>query len=104
MKQAAKATERIHQEINPDTVADLVDNVQEQMADTQEISDALGQPMGDMLELDEDEMDAELAGLMGEDEATAAKTATTAKATTTTTKVETKTATTAKATTTTTKV
>ncbi|KAM9436512.1 charged multivesicular body protein 4b-like [Clarias gariepinus] len=62
MSMAAKAFERVHGEIDMDNIDSLMDNITGQLQIAQEISEAISQPFGD--EFDEDELLAEMEGMV----------------------------------------
>jgi len=65
MKQGASALKNIHGSVNIERVEDTVDEIQEQMDLANEISNVIGQPMGNTI--DDDELLAELEELEQEE-------------------------------------
>ncbi|CDK24201.1 unnamed protein product [Kuraishia capsulata CBS 1993] len=65
MKQGAKAMKQIHGDFNVDKVDATMDEIREQVELSEEISDAISRPLG--AEVDEDELDEELAALQQEE-------------------------------------
>ena len=76
MKEGAKTLKQQYKEINIDEIEDVQDDLADLMADAEEVQDVLGRSYDIGEDVDEDELDAELAGLddelealeMGEDE------------------------------------
>lgn len=66
MKQGASAMKHIHKGLDLDKVDDTMDEIREQVELNQEISEAISKPLIMQDELDEDELDQELAMLASE--------------------------------------
>eukprot|EP00735_Rhodelphis_limneticus_P008270 TRINITY_DN2114_c0_g1::TRINITY_DN2114_c0_g1_i1::g.12780::m.12780 TRINITY_DN2114_c0_g1::TRINITY_DN2114_c0_g1_i1::g.12780 ORF type:complete len:260 (+),score=62.55,sp/Q5XGW6/CHM4B_XENLA/41.05/3e-34,Snf7/PF03357.16/5.1e-45,Snf7/PF03357.16/7.7e+03,MutS_III/PF05192.13/0.37 TRINITY_DN2114_c0_g1_i1:99-782(+) len=64
--EGARAMQRVNKDLSIDKVDEIMEDVREQMDVAQEISNALAEPMGFGQDLDEDELEAELAELEGE--------------------------------------
>ena len=67
LKSSAGAMKQLHKETNIDEVDRVMDDINEQSEKMRQVQEALGQPVGYSADLDEDELDAELAELEAED-------------------------------------
>ena len=67
LKSGAGAMKQIQKETNIDEVDKVMDDINEQGEKMRQVQEALGQPVGYSADLDEDELDAELAELEAED-------------------------------------
>lgn len=67
LKQGAGAMKQLHKDTNIDEVDKVMDDINEQSEKARQVQEALGQPVGYSADLDEDELDAELAELEAED-------------------------------------
>ena len=63
MKETAKTMKTQFEELNIDEVDDLYDDMEDLMDDASEINEIMGRNMGNMDEIDDDELEAELDGL-----------------------------------------
>ena len=66
MGEAAKALKKAHLDMDVDEVHDVMDDIAEQQEVANEISNAISNPVGFGNDIDEDELEAELAELEGE--------------------------------------
>ena len=62
MKQGANQLKSMHKQMDPNQIDNTIDDIREQMDAADEISQMLGQPLNSNM-MDDDELDAELAGL-----------------------------------------
>lgn len=67
LRSGATAMAHIQKETNIDQVDKVMDDINEQGEKMRAVQEALGQPVGYAADLDEDELDAELAALEAED-------------------------------------
>ena len=67
LKSGAGAMKQLHRDTNIDDVDKVMDDINEQSEKMRQVQEALGQPVGYSADLDEDELDAELAELEAED-------------------------------------
>ena len=67
LKSGAGAMKQLHRDTNIDDVDKVMDDINEQSEKMRQVQEALGQPVGYAADLDEDELDAELAELEAED-------------------------------------
>lgn len=67
LKSGAGAMKQLHRDTNIDEVDKVMDDINEQSEKMRQVQEALGQPVGYAADLDEDELDAELAELEAED-------------------------------------
>merc|ERR1719337_206742 len=67
LKSGAGAMKQLHRDTNIDEVDKVMDDINEQSEKMRQVQEALGQPVGYSADLDEDELDAELAELEAED-------------------------------------
>jgi charged multivesicular body protein 4 len=67
LRSGAGAMKQLHRETNIDEVDRVMDDINEQSEKMRQVQEALGQPVGYSADLDEDELDAELAELEAED-------------------------------------
>lgn len=67
LKSGAGAMKQLHKETNIDEVDKVMDDINEQTEKMRQVQDALGQPVGYAADLDEDELEEELAALEAED-------------------------------------
>ncbi|CAK9781220.1 Snf7-domain-containing protein [Cutaneotrichosporon oleaginosum] len=67
MRQGAAALQSIHSGLKVDKVDETMDHIREQMELTNEISDAISNPVGMGVQLDEDDLQAELDALEQEE-------------------------------------
>ena len=67
LKSGAGAMKQIQKETNIDEGDKVMDDINEQSEKMRQVQEALGQPVGYAADLDEDELDAELAELEAED-------------------------------------
>ena len=67
LKNGAGAMKQISRETNIDNIDKVMDDINEQSEKMRQVQEALGQPVGYSADLDEDELDAELAELEAED-------------------------------------
>jgi len=63
MKETATAMKQQFKELNIDEVEDIYDDLEELMDDAGEIQELMGRSMGNMDDIDDDELEAELEGL-----------------------------------------
>ena len=63
MKETAKTMKTQFEELNIDEVDDLYDDMDDMMMDADEMNEIMGRNMGNMDEIDDDELEAELDGL-----------------------------------------
>ncbi|KAG8781197.1 ESCRT-III subunit protein snf7 [Serendipita sp. 411] len=63
MKRGAGALKEIHEQLNIDKVDKVMDEIREQMEHTKEVADAISNPLNVGVEIDTEELDAELAEL-----------------------------------------
>jgi charged multivesicular body protein 4 len=67
LRSGAGAMKQLHKETNIDEVDKVMDDINEQSEKMRQVQEALGQPVGYAADMDEDELDAELAELEAED-------------------------------------
>jgi len=67
LKSGAGAMKQLQKETNIDEVDKVMDDINDQSEKMRQVQEALGQPVGYSADLDEDELDAELAALEAED-------------------------------------
>ena len=67
LKSGAGAMKQLQRDTNIDDVDKVMDDINEQSEKMRQVQEALGQPVGYSADLDEDELDAELAELEAED-------------------------------------
>jgi charged multivesicular body protein 4 len=67
-RQGLQAIKGIHQQMDVDNVEEVMDEIQEGMEMNQEIQDAIGRPVGPLGDLDNDDLMAELDGMMDDED------------------------------------
>ena len=73
MSQGSQAISSIQRTVNVDVVDETMEQIAEQQEAAAEISDALGAPMGQGLDMDEDDLGLELDQMLAEDDAVGAE-------------------------------